>query len=186
MEYCVYELIFPNNKKYIGITKQNPSKRWGRGSGYYGQMVYNAIQKYGWENIKHNILLFHLTKQEACLKERELISQYKTTDRLYGYNIGEGGECGCCVSGEKHWTYNIPRPESTKQKISKSLQGQLIGKNNPHHTEVNQYTLDGIFIRKWDSFADIKRELGFNHPHIVGCCKGRRQQAYGFKWEYSI
>lgn len=28
-------------------------------------------------------------------------------------------------------------------------------------------------------------ELEFNHPHIVGCCKGRRNSAYGFKWPYA-
>lgn len=185
MNYYVYELVFPNNKKYIGITKQNPIDRWGGGGGYYGQMVYKPIKKYGWENIKHNILFSNLTKEDACQKERELIKEYNTTNILYGYNIGEGGECGCCISGEKHWTYNKSRPEATRKKISESLKGRYISKKNPHHTEVNQYTLDGVFIRQWDSLADIKRELGFNHPHIVGCCKGRINHAYGFKWSYN-
>lgn len=186
MNYSVYELIFPNNKRYIGITSQNPEKRWKRGSGYMGQMVYKPIKKYGWENIKHNILFADLTKDEACKEERKLIKVYQTTDFRYGYNLGEGGDCGCCMSKERHWTYNKPRSLETRQKISKTLKGRFIGGSNPHHTSVNQYTLDGIYIKTWSSLADIKRELGYGHAHIVDCCQGRRNKAYGYKWEYFI
>ena len=36
-EYSVYKHTFPNGKVYIGITKQNPLKRWRNGTGYKGQ-----------------------------------------------------------------------------------------------------------------------------------------------------
>ena len=40
--------IFPNNKKYIGITKQTPEKRWENGKGYkHNNYIQNAINKYG-------------------------------------------------------------------------------------------------------------------------------------------
>lgn len=32
--YCVYKHVLPNNKIYIGITKQNPLLRWKNGHGY--------------------------------------------------------------------------------------------------------------------------------------------------------
>ena len=184
MNYSVYELLFPNNKRYIGITRQDPKKRWGHGSGYIGQMVYNPIKKYGWDNITHNILFTNMTREEACQKEKELIKKYKTTDMRYGYNLGEGGDCGSCMSKERHWTYNIPRPLETRQKISKTLTGRFFGIDNSHHTSVNQYTLEGEYIKTWDSLADIKRELGYKHAHIVECCQGRRKKAYGYRWGY--
>ena len=50
--YSVYIHIFPNQKVYIGITKQEVKKRWKLGEGYKGQdYVYKAIKKYGWANI---------------------------------------------------------------------------------------------------------------------------------------
>ena len=45
--YCVYELIFPNGKRYIGLTGQKPELRWKYGLGYKGQLVYKPIKRYG-------------------------------------------------------------------------------------------------------------------------------------------
>ena len=71
--YTVYLHTFPNQKYYVGVTKQALSRRWRDGEGYLGQPVYDAIKKYGWENITHTILESDLTKEQAeqALKERE-------------------------------------------------------------------------------------------------------------------
>ena len=91
--YIVYCHVFSNNKKYFGITCQGYKNRWGKGgSGYKGQLVYNAIEKYGWYNTKHYILFKNLTEEEAEQKEIELIARYNTTDRRYGYNVSAGGD----------------------------------------------------------------------------------------------
>lgn len=91
--YLVYMHIFPNKKIYIGITSTSTSFRWKNGKGYKNNpYLINAINKYKWENIEHKILFSHLSKEEACKKEKELIKKYKTNNRKYGYNITEGGE----------------------------------------------------------------------------------------------
>ena len=90
--YTVYMHRFPNGKVYIGITSQKPEYRWGNGSHYKGQsLVFNAILKYGWENIEHIILFERLSKNEAERKERELIAVYDSTNIKNGYNIELGG-----------------------------------------------------------------------------------------------
>ena len=97
-KFCVYEHLFPNGKRYIGITSKNPKARWENGSGYdkdHQPVMYNAIQKYGWDNIQHNILYDNLTEQEAKQKEKELIQYYHTFIRdpnCMGYNMTLGGE----------------------------------------------------------------------------------------------
>ena len=40
-----------NNKKYIGITCQDPKKRWRNGKGYKNGYFASAINKYGWDCI---------------------------------------------------------------------------------------------------------------------------------------
>lgn len=50
---------------------------------------------------------------------------------------------------------------------------------------INQLTLDGEFIRQWDSSNQIKRELGYSNGSIINCCKGKSKQVYGFRWQYA-
>lgn len=98
--YYVYKHTFPNGKVYIGITSLKPEHRWNNGKGYlkktkdnkYDQplMAY-AINKYGWDNVEHEILFKGLSKKDAELKEVELISQYKSDNREFGYNLEKGG-----------------------------------------------------------------------------------------------
>ena len=94
MGYCVYQHINRSNgKSYIGITKQVPEMRWGNDGANYKSSphFWAAIQKYGWDNFEHKILAQGLSKDDACAMEIELISEYKTQNKAFGYNIMEGG-----------------------------------------------------------------------------------------------
>lgn len=91
--FCVYKHTCPNGKVYIGITSMKVENRWKNGYGYENnKLFYRAINKYKWQNITHEILYKNLTKEEACKKEIELISQYKSNNAKYGYNLSLGGE----------------------------------------------------------------------------------------------
>lgn len=115
--YSVYKHTAPNGKVYIGITSQYPLYRWSNGNGYkHNSHFYSAILKYGWDNIKHEVLYTNLDKQTACAIERELISIYKSNNHEYGYNNSTGGEKSALGS---HWKQS----ESHRCKISESLKG---------------------------------------------------------------
>lgn len=91
--YCVYKHTTPSGKIYIGITSMNPLKRWKNGKGYELCTAFNrAIQKYGWNNIEHEILLSDLDKETACSEEQRLIKLYDSTNPEHGYNLTSGGE----------------------------------------------------------------------------------------------
>lgn len=91
--YCVYMHTSPSGKRYIGITKKNPNRRFNNGNGYKQNTIFwKAIKKYGWENIKHEILETNLTHDEACEREQFYISKYDTTNSLFGYNVTFGGD----------------------------------------------------------------------------------------------
>ena len=92
-KWSVYLHTFPNGKYYVGITSQKPEERWKNGTGYTKQShLFNAIKKYGWNNIKHEILYTNLTEEEASLKEQELIKKYDSYHN--GYNKTLGGYQG--------------------------------------------------------------------------------------------
>lgn len=89
--YSVYEHIFPNGKKYIGITSTDPETRWRNGEGYKAQgKIWKAICCYGWENIEHRIIVNGLTSTQAKELEKYLISELDTIEN--GYNTAMGGD----------------------------------------------------------------------------------------------
>lgn len=92
--FTVYIHHTPNNKVYVGITQKKVFARWGKdGSGYSNQQLFwRAIQKYGWDNIEHEIVAENLSKEEACQMEIDLIAKYKSNNPDYGYNISFGGD----------------------------------------------------------------------------------------------
>lgn len=49
---------------------------------------------------------------------------------------------------------------------------------------VIQYNLNGDFIKEWNGFIDIKKELNYDSSLIRKCCKGLPKTAYGFTWKY--
>lgn len=84
-----------DGRKYIGITGQKSKYRWRNGLGYKeNDYFYRAINKYGWDNFKHEILFENLSREQACNKEKALIKLFQTYDAVYGFNHTLGGESG--------------------------------------------------------------------------------------------
>lgn len=48
-----------------------------------------------------------------------------------------------------------------------------------------QFSKTGDFIRRWDSTAQVEKELGINNSNINSCIKGKRKSAGGYKWGYT-
>lgn len=115
--FVLYKHTTPSGKIYIGITCSETKKRWGSNGVNYKSSTYfyQAIKKYGWDNIKHEILVLDLTETEAKKLEIETIAKYKADNRKHGYNTHVGGSTG--------W-YGKKLPEYVKQKMSLAQKGR--------------------------------------------------------------
>ena len=51
--------------------------------------------------------------------------------------------------------------------------------------KINQYDMDGNFIKQWLGINNIERCLKINKGNICMCCKGKRNNAGGYKWKYT-
>lgn len=113
----VYIYTFPNGKKYVGQTARPLNERAKRGEGYVNSpMVYNAICKYGWDNIKIETFNCH-SKQEMNELEQYYIKLYNTTNNKYGYNLTLGGEGNIQIDREaiiNYWQQGLSIGEITK------------------------------------------------------------------------
>lgn len=161
MSYSVYKLTAPNGKVYIGITSRDPKIRWNSGNGYkYNKHFYDAIQKYGWKNIKKDVLYSGLSQEDAYRLEIELISKYKSNDREFGYNKSSGGESS--VRG-LHWHQSKETIEKKSQKmrgrkltqeqrkkLSESLKGHVSPNKGKHLSEEAKTKISNA-LKKWNA-----------------------------------
>lgn len=187
--YCVYcHTNKINGKKYIGITN-DIIRRWRcKGIEYkpdkdsnQNRTFWNAIQKYGWDNFEHEILVENLTINEAKELEKYYIKYYesfigffdKREDRK-GYNSTLGGEGTIGLCGKLHHNYG--------KKISKE-QIDFIKENNSK--EICQYSLDGYLIKKWRSLSEASKEMNIDMKSLWECLNGRRIQRHGYVWRYA-
>lgn len=214
IKFYVYKHTFPNNKIYIGITAQDPKRRWANGFGYKKQpYIYNAINKYGWNNIKHDILYSNLSKEEAENKEIELITKYKSNNVNFGYNVANGGNVIGTVS------------EKTKKQISKTLKGKpkkrppfkgkhhtaetraklsdlRKGKNNPCYgkhlskstkNKMSESHKKGSLCKAikcietnqiFISASEVARKMHLSQGNVSAVARGERKHTKGYHFEY--
>ena len=89
--YLITNMI--NNKKYIGITN-NPKKRWEnhKCNNDKTMAIAKAINKYGKENFKFEVLLSGIPIEKIDEYEIEYIKRYEShVSTGKGYNISKGG-----------------------------------------------------------------------------------------------
>lgn len=77
-----------------------------------------AIDKYGWENITHRILVADLDAETANTVERALIWLLQTNDPNHGYNITSGGD------GYRGTTHTEKTKETLRQKAIEQWERQ--------------------------------------------------------------
>lgn len=191
--YIVYKHTCPSGKVYIGITGTSLERRCGKnGRGYERSALFSkAIQKYGWENIKHEILFDSLTKEQAEAKEIELIAEYKSNQREYGYNLSSGGDGGTAgvvmslktrkkmsevhkgkkLSDEHRQNLSLARQgmifsKTHRQKLSEAKRGRYCGEDNPWYGKhPNEET------RKKMRESHLGKFVGANNPTARAVCQ---------------
>ena len=208
-EYTVYKHTTPNNKVYIGMTCQKPQKRWNNGKSYKENKYFNnAINKYGWNNIKHEILATNLTKEQAEELEIYFINEkYKSNNMKYGYNIEYGG----CHQGKtseitkrkisiaNKGKHNSPKTEFKKGRINiftKEIRHKISSSKKGKHSSVRTEFKKGhkpLNTRKvlcietnviYNSLKDAYKDTNILDCHISQVCSGKRKSAGKMHWKY--
>lgn len=153
--FYIYCHTAPNGKRYVGQTCQEPEQRWRDGVGYKGCVHFErAIKKYGWDNFEHQILDVASSLDEANELERHYISEFRSNEPEYGYNMTEGGSHGYAFTDE------------VRNKIKEQAQARGIP------TELQEKMIDGRRRNGWrrrpmteeERLAVSERMRGENHP----------------------
>ena len=177
---CVYKHTFPDGSVYIGKTDMEPEARWANGWGYKSSpAMFNAILKYGWDNVRHEILYDNLTHDEALELEKKTIKEYAfKVEILHNaqhippqYLAQETAHyIPAQIPPQKP---NIKRTTSTEHRKHKDYIIPLTPKpDNVHTWPIDVYTKDGKYITTYPSVMIASNELGINAGDISSCCKG--------------
>ena len=199
-KFYLYKHTTPNGKTYIGITSNSPHRRWMNGFGYKNTpYFYNAILKYGWDNITHEILYEDLSLEEAASKEIELIKYYK--DLKLSYNLANGGTTNAgYTSSEKQREHarniwkgkKIPREiiekgaakrvglihsEDTKKLMSISMR-------KAHAKPVLKVDFEGNILNRYESLDDASIKNNIDRKALHRCCNLNQLKVNGVIYLY--
>lgn len=194
-----------NGKIYVGQHKGNDfGDYWGS-----GLLLHRAYKKYGMEAFAREILQFASFKEELNFLECYYIQQCNSMSPN-GYNIATGGRGG--YTGEtteesrrkiKEFLTGRPKSEEHKKNLSLAKKGIPTHKqteetrkkisashmgipawNKGKGKPVDQFTMDGKYIKTWSSMAEAKAN-GYNISKICDCVNGKRKHHRHFLWRYN-
>jgi group I intron endonuclease len=113
---CLYKITFPNGKVYIGVTSDFERRMRAHAKSGITPLhpVNRAVAKFGWENVKTQILAIGPQEYIYDLESLAILNFVSLVP--YGYNASCGGPPQTSMSGLKH-------SEETKRKISRARIG---------------------------------------------------------------
>ena len=118
--YTIYKRTTPDGKVYIGCTKQSLRARAGvLGAGYRNDSVFwEAIQKFGWDSVKTEVLAETDSVEAACDLEISFIKKYDSLNPDIGLN-----------SRLQHYVHDAKWSEKLSQTIRAACQQDAVRKH---------------------------------------------------------
>jgi group I intron endonuclease len=196
----IYKLEFPNGKIYIGqainIHKRFLVHKSEVTLNRCNSVVFKAIKKYGWNNVKKDIIVSdnNFTQEQLNGYEIFWINTYDARNRKIGYNIAPGGRGGGNgLKGENHPNFGKKLTEEHKKKLV--LGAKQYRENNPKEKiekriklfklPILQYDLDGNFIKEWKNCTEAARIYNVHASNISRNkkIKDSNISVAGFQWK---
>lgn len=196
-------------KSYIGKSvdiedrwMRHKSRAFQKNDKQYNCYLYRSIRKYQLCNFTFEVVE-ECSIEDLDNKEIFYIDLYDSFYKNNGYNMTRGGDGGLkqdyeevCELWNKGYTISdiakeINGSRNTVKHILKvcnmnysETEARQRGKKKKSYA-INQYTLDGAFIKTWESSKQIERELHIDHSSVIDCCNWMRRTAGGYKWKYA-
>lgn len=207
MKNYIYILTDPisNDVRYVGksinpdvrVRKHISEAKTGKTNNHRINWIKSLLN----QNLRPNMEIIDETNDDWVLLEEYWISQFIT----WGFNLVNGTEGGENPPSWKGKTHSDEYKEIRRQKFltdnpAKNMDDNwrknisLAHKKNgflptkateSNKIKVSQFTLNGEFIKTWDSITEAAKGVGLKRSYGIGAvCNNKRPSSGGFKWCY--
>lgn len=159
---------YKNNHSKKQLVKEKIRKQIVSKTGYYTCMLN--------KNGKNKLFKVHRLIAEAFIPNP---NNYPII------NHKDGNKLNNDISNLEWCNYSHNGKEAYRLGLIKNNTYGIKKYNNSLKIKVNQYDLNGKFIKQWESISDIQKELNYATTNICRCCKGTYKTAYGYIWKYT-
>ena len=188
---AIYMITSPSNKSYIGRTldyrvRINKYKNLLCKDQTY---IYNAILKYGWDNMKVTILYSNNRSKYSDrilnILEKKYIKLYNTLSPI-GYNLKTGGEKEYTLSQEtKNKISNSHKNKVFTRETLEKMRKAKLGKEGYKKISIIKYDLNMNKLKNYSSIREASKLNNILETSINNCLKNRSKTAGGFIWHYN-
>ena len=112
---------------------------------------------------------------QACEAWKEKTEEETTKSLAKKLKVDKSSICRWLNIGTKYGLCNY-NPEMEKKNNYK--------RPSKEAKKVVQYSIDGTFIKIWDSSSIAEKRLGICKGGIWACCNGKNKTAKGFVWKF--
>lgn len=88
-------------------------------------------------------------------------------------------------SENTEWRKNVSEGAMKRSKNQKWRENNAEAMRRTKAKPVDQFTIDGEYLKTWPSAREAARVLGYRQGNISACCRGIYKQAYGYIWRFA-
>ena len=120
-----------------------------------------------------------LVQDPEWLKKNAEANKRKAQDPEWRKNVAEANKR---KAQDPEWLRKTSEANRRKAQDPEWLRNVSETMKRIRSKPVNQYTLDGEFVKTWSSATEAAKELGIQKSSISQCINGKRYIAGGFAW----
>lgn len=153
-----------------------------------GYEKYYKVSNLGniYSNFYNRLLIPNLNKRNGYLYvflcKAPNDHKYCSVHRIVGMAFVDGYEQGLCIN-HKNEIKTDNRAENLEW-CTKAYNNTYNDKNAKCYKSVNQYDMNGQFIKCWECAKQAFRVLGIHYKNISAVCRGKRKSAGGYIWKF--
>lgn len=140
---------------------------------------HNKILKPYLSSGEYKYICIHEKKHTHHIRIHRIVAQafIPNPQKLSCVNHKDGNKQNNCVKNLEWVNYS--------QNVKHGFESGLYQVRKIKATRINQYDLQGNFIKTWDSMRKVEKQYNVSHTALRFCCLNKIKSCAGYIWRYA-